>query len=472
MYYILNPNIALRSFWRVPFAYYVKHQETPRSLNRDEFEFLLQCDAQHELPEHELSKSLEERGFIRPCEKGEYALTDWQQYMICDNRVTPYMNLMITGKCNYNCLHCFNAADNAPLNAEWEMGELNRLLDEARDCGINAVLITGGEPMVHKHFMEIVEGIYERGMFIFELNTNGYYIDQPKLDRFKELGVSPLIKISFDGIGFHDWMRGRNGAEEDALRAIRLCHENGFRVMAQVNMNRKNESSILPTLRMLDEIGIKKTRVLYTTSVPRWEQNAADQTMTFEEYYDACLRIGQEYIKTARLMEVDFWQTVIIYPRWKSYGLTPVIMMEGQYKDTKVRCKGIRGMVAVSAKGEVYPCMQMSGWMEAKGISFGNVKEQGLRKILQESRLMTANCTTVADMGRENERCASCKYFPYCGGGCPALGILHRGYEGEKILGEDKAKCLFFKKGYYRKFADGMNGYKNLSWSEFLYNSD
>lgn len=106
------------------------------------------------------------------------------------------MNLMITGKCNYNCIHCFNAADNAPLMSEWTMDEMNKLLDQARDCGINAFTITGGEPMLHKNFFEIIEGIYSRGMFVEELNTNGHFINMAALERLKSIGCVPLVKIS------------------------------------------------------------------------------------------------------------------------------------------------------------------------------------------------------------------------------------------------------------------------------------
>ena len=103
--------------------------------------------------------------------------------MICDNRYFPAMNWMITGKCNYNCLHCFNAADNAPLQSEWSLGEANRLLNMARECGINGFTITGGEPMLHKNFFDIIEGIYARDMYVYELNTNGIYINAESLGR-------------------------------------------------------------------------------------------------------------------------------------------------------------------------------------------------------------------------------------------------------------------------------------------------
>ena len=57
------------------------------------------------------------KGLIEPCEKGERP-SMWSTFCAYDNACFPMMNLMITGKCSFNCLHCFNAADNAALMTE------------------------------------------------------------------------------------------------------------------------------------------------------------------------------------------------------------------------------------------------------------------------------------------------------------------------------------------------------------------
>ena len=101
--------------------------------------------------ESQLASKFLVNGFIQKAESGK-VLSDWSKPHICLNRYFPAMNWMITGKCNYNCIHCFNAADNAPLMSEWSMDEADKLLDQARDCGINALTITGGEPMLHRNF--------------------------------------------------------------------------------------------------------------------------------------------------------------------------------------------------------------------------------------------------------------------------------------------------------------------------------
>ena len=458
MYYILNGAVALRSWRLVPYAYYVRNERTARGLKKEEFERLSLCDGLHDLPEDGLSQSLAARQLIFPTEKGQLRLTEWQKPMVCDNRYMPSMNWMITGKCNYNCLHCFNARDNAPLQSEWSLEEANRLLDEARRCGINAFTITGGEPMAHPHFFEIMEGIYRRGMYVFELNTNGFFIDQAALDRLKAMDCRPLIKISFDGFGFHDWLRNHRGAEENTLRAIRLCLQNNFRVMVQMNINRKNKDCILYSLQRLDEMGVYRTRVICTTDTVRWAQNAAGQSFTVGEYYDACLELARAYLAGSHRMTVDFWQVAVVDPQDRSYSLTPMRGCEGDFRLSRPLCQGNRGMLAVGATGELYPCMQMSGWLAAHGRSFGNVKEQGLQSALQSGACLHEVCATIGDMLKVNQKCAECPHLVHCRGGCRAIALLLS--DGDSRA-PDLWKCIFFREGYLEKFQKALEPYKN-----------
>ena len=98
MYYILSDNIALRSWWLVPYAYYVKHNEMALGLKKEEFERLSLCDGLHNIEEDELTKSLVSRRMIFPVENGGAEITEWQKPLMCDNRYMPHMNWMITGK--------------------------------------------------------------------------------------------------------------------------------------------------------------------------------------------------------------------------------------------------------------------------------------------------------------------------------------------------------------------------------------
>lgn len=456
--YVLYPDIALRSWRLVPYAYYIRGERNAKGLKKEEFEFLSTCDG---VTEQDGSSPLARKflacGMIHKAKEGE-TLSGWQKPRVCDNRYFPAMNWMITGRCNYNCLHCFNAADNAPLMSEFSLEEAKKLLDEAAVCGINAFTITGGEPMLHRHFFEIISEIYARGMYVEELNTNGFFIDGGALERFREIGCDPLIKISFDGVGHHDWLRNRKGAEADALRAIRLCKEHGFRVKVQTNVHRKNFYSMLETANLMDGMGVEEMRIIRTTESLRWSENAADATLELTEYYDRMLEFVGDYIKQDHKMNIDIWQFLTLFPKSRAYRARPVECGIGEYRDSMPVCRGNRGMVAVAANGNVFPCMQMSGYYEAKGDILGNVKTDGLQPLLQGGRYLSEVCMTLGELKGRNQTCADCKYFKHCAGGCRAIGLC---LTGDKC-GVDPAKCQYFKKGYYEKTTALLKEWRNV----------
>ena len=160
MYAILNKNIALRSWQLVPYAYYSRYFEVPKGLSKEEFEIALLADAKHNIKENDVLDNLIQHGIILKCKKEEFKLSDWQKYKKFDNRLMPRMNLQITGRCNFNCLHCFNCKDNKNLQSQFTYEEIVKLLDDAKACGIHCVSLTGGEPLIHKDIKKITIQAY------------------------------------------------------------------------------------------------------------------------------------------------------------------------------------------------------------------------------------------------------------------------------------------------------------------------
>lgn len=471
MKYILNKDIALRAWNKIPNAYYKRDEIYAKGLKKEEKEFLLLCDGKHELAdlkENELAKSLISRDMIHPVFSDAEELSSWQEYKEYKNRYMPGMTLQITGKCNYNCRHCFNAADNAPLQSEFSFDETIKLLDEAKDCGINAITITGGEPLLFKRFPEIIEAIYDRGMFLSELNTNGHFLTETLLNQIRDCtiknGTLPtLIKISFDGVGFHDWMRNKKGAEERALNAIKIASDLGHPVMAQVNVNKKNVHVMEETLDLLDDIGVNCARLIKTTNVPRWEENCEGDDLSISEYYDEMTSLLGKYIKKNRKMSIIVWQYIYLEPEEKRFSLYPVRQFAGgHYKDSVTLCNTVRGSIAISSNGDVYPCLQISGAMEAQKDYFGNVKIDGLEKLLMESKYLDCICTPISKRFEHNEKCQTCKYWKYCTGGCVALSYLNHENYGD-IIGVDNWKCIFFENEYWKTLEKVLEGYENTT---------
>ena len=456
MFYRLKDDIALRKWRYVDRAYYKKGVDQAQGVSKEEFETLLICDGEHGLNDNSVVQNLIKRNLIEKCNKGDKP-NEWSMLHEYDNYYFPRMNLMITGKCNLNCLHCFNAKDNAPLNSELSYEDIIKILDQAKDIGVHCFTLTGGEPLVHHRFLDIVKAIYERNMYVFELNTNGLLITQKMLDTLKEIGCNPLIKISFDGIGYHNWIRQHPKAEEMTLKAIELCIKNGFRVKAQVQVNRKNVDVMMDTAKLLDKLGVDEMRIIRTTEAPRWEKNAPQTSLPIEEYYEKMLEFAGILQKSGIKMAVDIWQFLKIFPNLKYYYLVPISCDKDHFNIRIPMCKGNRGMIAVSSKGEVVPCLQMSGYFLEKGISLGNLFKTPLKELVKDSPYLDLAMAPLLKQIVENDKCGNCKYYKACTGGCPALGLLYS--KDVNFYHEDITKCIFFENGWYEKVVATLKDY-------------
>ena len=446
MYYKLNPNIALRSWKLVPYAYYIYGNRNAIGLKQEEWDLLCSCDGVTDIAPSSLLEELHSKGMCSPCEYGNQ-LDEWQKVRVCDNRYFPALNWTITGKCNFNCRHCFMAADNSPLMEEFTWEQCLNLLDMIERCGIQTISITGGEPMLHQKFMDIVRESCRRKIAINEIITNGSLITDKMLDEFISLNCYPLFKVSFDGLTHHDWMRGACGIEQNTLEVIQLLHDKGFRVRIQMNLHRGNLDTALQTLIMFDQMGMEELRLIRTTEAPRWKQNAGNLCLDLEEYYKAALSITQDYLSTQPQMSIDIWQFLQFWPIRKTYHLRPIEGGEHTYRDSFPVCRGNRGMVAITADGDIVPCNQVSGKLKQDNIRLGNVHITPLQQLLSEGDYIDHVTCTVGKLRENNPLCQDCDDWKLCMGGCRACAYILN----DNLMGHDPAKCLYFKKGYMKK---------------------
>jgi hopanoid biosynthesis associated radical SAM protein HpnH len=165
-----------------------------------------------------------------------------KQRLLGNKRYPLVLMLEPLFRCNLACAGCGKI--DYPKHILDRRLSVKECLDAVDECGAPVVSIPGGEPLIHKDIVQIVEGIIARKKFVY-LCTNALLVKK-KIDDFKP---SPYLTFSIhlDGLkDHHDKSVCQDGVFEKAIEAIKLLRDRGFRV----NINTTLFDGVSP-----DEVG-------------------------------------------------------------------------------------------------------------------------------------------------------------------------------------------------------------------------
>ncbi len=157
-------------------------------------------------------------------------------------------------QCNLACPGCGKIDyDEEILKQRMSVEDALAAVDE---CGAPVVSIPGGEPLIHKNIVEIVEGITARKKFVY-LCTNAVLLEK-KLHLFQP---SPYLTFSVHLDGDrerHDESVDRAGVFDKAVGAIRMAAERGFRVNVNCTLfDGEDPERVAAFFDQVSELGIE-----------------------------------------------------------------------------------------------------------------------------------------------------------------------------------------------------------------------
>lgn len=145
-------------------------------------------------------------------------------------RVIDYLRISLTDRCNFRCIYCMPEEGVVPISHEeiLTVEEVARLVRIAAGMGIRSVRLTGGEPLVRKGVVDLVEQISNTpGIENVSITTNGVLLPQ-MAGELKRAGLS-RVNISLDTLDADQFAKiTRVGKLEDTLAGIDAALEAGF----------------------------------------------------------------------------------------------------------------------------------------------------------------------------------------------------------------------------------------------------
>jgi SynChlorMet cassette radical SAM/SPASM protein ScmF len=183
--------------------------------------------------------------------------------------------LYISGSCNLACRHCWIEPSYQAGESEGryvEVDSIHKAIQEAKPLGLKRVKLTGGEPMLHPQFREIVSLISSKGLRI-QVETNGTLIDHKLAKFLKDTKRLSFISVSVDGADAktHECLRVLPGSFEASIKGIKNLVDQGFRPQLICTLHKGNISQIVEVIEMAKNLGCGSVKFNHIQEIGRGE---------------------------------------------------------------------------------------------------------------------------------------------------------------------------------------------------------
>ncbi len=346
----------------------------------------------------------------------------------------PIVVWNITRTCNLRCVHCYadSHAKQYPGELTWE--QCCAVIDDLAEYKANALLLSGGEPLLHPQLPKILERATSRGLKV-TISTNGTRITPEYAALFKKLGVA-YVGISLDGIGaVHDAFRGVPGAFEHAIRGFKLCEQVGQKTGLRLTLTRNNVQSMEEILRFIEQENIQRVCFYHLVPTGRGIDVASLHPDEARAALDMLISRAESWHKSGHTRELltvtQPADGIYILLRQLQEGspLAAQTLRLLQWNGGGANSSG-RGIADIDTQGNIHPDQF---WQD---VCLGNVKTQKFSDVWEAAREPSAaNLQELrgSDSPQERQkklsgRCATCCHFHLCGGGFRTRAAFANGH--------------------------------------------
>jgi len=331
----------------------------------------------------------------------------------------------ITRTCNLRCVHCYSDSMAMKYPGELTWDQMQDVVDDLAVYRVPSLLLSGGEPMIHPRFFDLVDLATESGLKL-TISTNGTLITPEKAERLKAAEVA-YVGISLDGIGeIHDQFRRKEGAFDAAVRGFENCHAVGQKTGLRLTLTRHNVENIGRILDFIEEKEIQ--RVCFYHLVPAGRGSELQVLPSGQARHAMDTLIAR--VEAWHRQGVDRELLTVTQPADGAYLL---VRMENEGHPNLEEARRLlswnggganssgRGIANIDTQGNVHPDQF---WQD---VVLGNVKRMPFSEIWEggnsESAGVLESIRSVGLLSQAERQtrmtgpCAGCKWFGVCGGG-------------------------------------------------------
>ena len=249
------------------------------------------------------------------------------------------ISINLTYRCNLKCKHC--CVDAKHVSEFIEEDELNtellkKVFQKVVALNPEQIVLSGGEPMVRKDFMELLEYLRQRFKNKISLSTNGLLINESNIERLNR--YIDKYDISIDGVDEESCSRIRGkGVFKKVIESIELIKKHGDKeIYLSMMFDDFNENRREEFIRLCKNLGVHPLMRAFEPmgrGAENWEDFEKDDKQHRAEQY------SEKDLKEARNNLMCF------------------------------SCAAGRKEIMINPKGDIFPC----GNLNTKEFCMGNI---------------------------------------------------------------------------------------------------
>lgn len=312
-----------------------------------------------------------------------------------------YLNL--TDACNYRCVYCYQgkAMIGNPLNNFMTQSNVEYIVSKIKTINPNSkILLTGGEPFLHKDILSICKYIEELEMK-FSILTNGSLIDDDTAFTLSKFIHLTNVQISIDGMSekVHNLTRGNTFHK--TIKGINTIIKHKVPFSLAPTMHDKN----LKDMTKIAHFAFENNGGFTPNNLRNFPQCPLDGFSLSDENFLPSIQ-GVE-----RHLLANFSNEMITKQRLRTF------ISNDSDRDHCV-CGTAHEIMDINWNGDVHPCHLLRD----KKLTLGNFLSDDIEKIV-----LNADKLKIRKKTFEIEKCSDCHFMSLCGGGCKAAAYYEFG---------------------------------------------
>lgn len=266
------------------------------------------------------------------------------------------LQIELTSLCNERCIHCYIPHENRTNDMPLEL--YDDVLRQASEMGVLGITLSGGEPLLHKDFLEILKHT-KKYDFSIGILSNMTLLNDEILYEMKSAHIS-IVGISLYSMDseIHDKITQAPGSHKKTIHAIEKLIANDIPIQIHCPIMRQNKTSYKDVLRWATDRKISAVPDYVMMARYDRSNDNLDNRLRLDEIEPLVRDIlSGDKAYRERICRADFDAA-----------------LSRDVCDEPI-CGVCISAISMVANGNLYPC---AGW---QSFVLGNIKERSLRDI-------------------------------------------------------------------------------------------